>query len=115
MASCVFVTQTLDHFHLSSKVNTLTSLSSRLLIQRNISIQLLLFLSNLVRRVLTLGLLHLQCSDLECKLQHLVLDLAVLERSRGFSRCVCDSRVERICFCRFGGFALGLKGFKLGG
>lgn len=38
VASCVFVTQTLNHFHLSSKVNTLTSLSGRLLIQRNISI-----------------------------------------------------------------------------
>lgn len=66
------------------KVDGLAGLPGRLLVGRDIGVELLLLLGNLVRVVVAaLGGLNLQGQHLELQLEHLVLDLADLQGLAG--------------------------------
>lgn len=84
-------------------------MTRRLLIQRNIVVQLGRLGINLSLIIRTLRLLNLKSLDLSKQLQNLVLDLSVLESGLGgtVSRGA-DGWVESLRLCVFGCYALGL-------
>jgi hypothetical protein len=86
-----------------------TSLPSRLLVQRDIVVQLLLLLGNLSGIAFALRLLDLQRGRLQKQLEHLVLDLAVLQRRGGTAARRRDGTVEGVSLGRLGCLAGGLE------